>query len=88
VPATPLICNLGTATGFSVREVLKAAEAVVGRPIAHAMGPRRPGDPPVLVASNARAREILGWSPRRSTLEEMIGSAWAWRWARPTGYGD
>ncbi|MEW6223893.1 MAG: UDP-glucose 4-epimerase GalE [Chloroflexota bacterium] len=84
----PLVCNLGTSTGFSVRDVLSAAEAVVGRPIPHSIGPRRAGDPPVLVASNARAREALGWTPRRSTLEAMIGSAWAWRRAHPDGYRD
>jgi UDP-glucose 4-epimerase len=83
-----IVCNLGTAIGFSVREVLRAAEAVVGRPIPFAVGPRRPGDPPVLVASNDRAREALGWTPRRSTLEEMIGSARAWRRDHPAGYGD
>ncbi|HET7026539.1 MAG TPA: UDP-glucose 4-epimerase GalE [Candidatus Limnocylindrales bacterium] len=79
-------CNLGTAAGFSVREVLVAAEAVVGRPILERTGPRRAGDPPVLVASNARARTLLDWSPRRSSLEEMIGSAWRWRAAHPDGY--
>jgi UDP-glucose 4-epimerase len=84
----PLVCNLGTSDGFSVRDVLAAAEAVVGRPVPHTVGPRRAGDPPVLVASNARAREILGWAPRRSTLAEMIGSAWAWRRSHPDGYGD
>jgi UDP-glucose 4-epimerase len=84
----PLVCNLGTSHGFSVREVLAAAEAVVGQPVPHAVGPRRAGDPPVLVASNARAKERLGWSPGRSTLEEMIGSAWAWRCSHPDGYGD
>lgn len=84
----PLVCNLGTSTGFSVRQVLQAAEAVVGRPIPHSIGPRRAGDPPVLVASNARAREALGWTPKRSTLEAMIGSAWAWRREHPAGYGD
>ena len=84
----PLICNLGTSSGFSVRDVLGAAETVVGRPIPHTVGPRRAGDPPVLVASNARARDTLGWTPRRSTLEEMIGSAWAWRKAHPGGYED
>jgi len=87
-PAEPLIANLGTATGFSVREVLAAAEAVTGAPIPHTVGPRRAGDPPVLVASNARAREALGWRPRRSTLASMIGSAWAWRRAHPEGYAD
>ena len=83
-----LACNLGTSTGFSVREVMRAAETVVGQPIPHTVGPRRAGDPPVLVASNALAGEVLGWTPRRSTLEAMIGSAWAWRKAHPDGYGD
>jgi UDP-glucose 4-epimerase len=87
-PVEPVIANLGTSTGFSVLEVIQAAEAVVGRPIPRTVGPRRPGDPPVLVASNARARDVLGWSPRRSTLEEMVGSAWAWRRAHPEGYND
>ena len=71
-----------------MREVLAAAADVVGAPIPHTVGPRRAGDPPVLVASNERAREVLGWTPRRSTLPEMIGSAWAWRRAHPAGYGD
>ena len=84
----PVIANLGTSTGFSVKDVLREAEAIVGRQIPHTVGPRRAGDPPVLVASNARAREVLGWTPRRSTLPEMIGSAWAWRQAHPAGYGD
>ncbi len=83
-----LICNLGTSSGFSVLEVLAAAEAVVGRAVPQSTGPRRAGDPPVLVASNARARETLGWTPRRSTLEAMIGSAWAWRRKHAGGYGD
>jgi UDP-glucose 4-epimerase len=84
----PLICNLGTSDGFSVREVLAAAAEVTGAPIPHSVGPRRAGDPPVLVASNDRARTELGWEPRRSTLPEMLGSAWAWRRAHPDGYGD
>jgi UDP-glucose 4-epimerase len=84
----PVVCNLGTSTGFSVREVLAAAGAVVGTGIPHAVGPRRAGDPPVLVASNDRAREVLGWTPHRSTLPEMLGTTWAWRRAHPEGYGD
>ncbi len=74
-----LICNLGGGRGFSVREVLAAAEAVLGRPVPHVIGDRREGDPPVLVAAIDRARDVLRWQPRRSSLEEMIGSAWAWR---------
>ena len=84
----PLVCNLGTSSGFSVREVLAAASRITGAAVPHTVGPRRAGDPPVLVASNARARSVLGWEPRRSSLDEMIGSAWAWRRAHPEGYGD
>jgi UDP-glucose 4-epimerase len=82
-----LVANLGSGGGFSVREVLDTTARVVGREVPHSIGPRRAGDPPVLVASNARAAEVLGWRPQRSTLEEMIGSAWAWRQRHPAGYG-
>jgi len=84
----PLVCNLGSAAGFSVLEILNAAQTVVGRPVPHRTGRRRAGDPPVLVASNARAAEVLGWHPCHSSLPEMIGSAWAWRQAHPRGYAD
>jgi UDP-glucose 4-epimerase len=82
------VCNLGSSSGFSVAQVIASAEQVTGRPVPHEIGPRRPGDPPVLVASNERARELLGWTPRRGSLEEMIGSAWAWRQRRPGGYEE
>jgi UDP-glucose 4-epimerase len=81
-------CNLGSGSGFSVLEVLRAAEEVVGAAVPHRIGPRRAGDPPVLVASNARAAEVLGWRPRRGTLAEMIGSAWRWRQSHPRGYAE
>ena len=84
----PLFCNLGYGGGFSVREVLAAAEQVVGRPVPHAIGDRRAGDPPILVASAARAAAVLGWRPVRPSLEAMVGSAWAWGQAHPDGYGD
>src|SRR3954451_5380465 len=84
----PLVCNLGTASGFSVREVVATAGRIVGAPIPQRTGERRPGDPPVLVASNARASEVLGWTPRRSSLDEMLGSAWRWRQAHPKGYAS
>ncbi|MEO5703427.1 MAG: UDP-glucose 4-epimerase GalE [Candidatus Limnocylindrales bacterium] len=74
-----LTCNLGSGRGFSVREVIAAAERVIGRPIPRIEGPRRAGDPPQLVAAIERARDVLGWAPERSTLDEMIGSAWALR---------
>jgi UDP-glucose 4-epimerase len=71
-------CNLGSNSGFSVRQMLAGAETVVGRPIAHTFGARRAGDPPVLVAATERARDVLGWTPQRGSLEQMIGSAWRW----------
>jgi UDP-glucose 4-epimerase len=83
-----LVCNLGNGDGFSNLEVIHAAERVIGRPIEYEVGPKRPGDPPVLVASAERAAERLGWRPARPSLEEMIGSAWAWRRAHPGGYAD
>jgi len=82
-----LACNLGSGTGFSNLDILHAAESVVGHAISHEMGARRPGDPPALVASNDRARELLGWVPRRS-LEDIIGSAWEWRQRHAEGYPD
>ncbi len=83
-----LVCNLGSGGGFSIRQVLTVTESIVGRPVPHTIGPRRPGDPPVLVASAARAKEVLGWEPQRPTLEEMIGSAWEWRRQHVGGYAD
>jgi UDP-glucose 4-epimerase len=74
-----LICNLGSGRGFSVREIIAAAERVIGQAVPRILAPRRPGDPPVLVAAIDRARDVLRWSPDRSTLEQMIGSAWALR---------
>lgn len=69
-------CNLASGSGFSVRQVLEAAREIVGRPIPHQFGPRRAGDPPVLIASYDKATEVLGWQPQRGSLREMIGSAW------------
>jgi UDP-glucose-4-epimerase GalE len=81
-----LVCNLGNGDGFSVRDVLAAAERVLGRPVPHVLGDRRAGDPPVLVASAGRAGDVLGWRPRRPSLDEMIASAWEWRRRHPSGY--
>jgi UDP-glucose 4-epimerase len=82
-----LVCNLGIGAGFSVRQVVDAAAAVVGRPLPQSMGPRRAGDPPVLVAAPDRAHSVLGWTASRPTLEAMIGSAWSWRRAHLDGSG-
>ncbi len=84
----PLVCNLGSGGGFSIHQVIDAASAVVGHEIPFAIGARRAGDPPVLVARSTRAAEVLGWHAARPTLDEMIGSAWSWRQAHPDGYPD
>jgi UDP-glucose 4-epimerase len=86
-PGKHRIFNLGTGDGYTVREVIEAARRVTGREIPVREEDRRPGDPPELVAANARAREQLGWTPRRG-LDEMIADAWAWHQAHPDGYGD
>ncbi|MBO8142303.1 MAG: UDP-glucose 4-epimerase GalE [Firmicutes bacterium] len=82
------VYNLGNGSGFSVREVYEAAVRVTGRRIPVEVGPRRPGDPPVLVADSERARRELGWKPRRPSVEGMIESAWRWRLDHPDGFRD
>ena len=70
--------NLGTGTGFSVREVIDAARAVTNRTVPVREGPRRAGDAVKLVSGSRRASEELGWTPRRSTMQQMIEDAWRW----------
>lgn len=72
-----LICNLGNGNGFSVREVIETVRQVTGHPIPEVMAPRRGGDPAVLVASAATARERLGWNPTRADLAGIVADAWA-----------
>ncbi len=72
-----LAVNLGTGHGYSVLEVIQAAEKVVGRPVRRQVGPRRPGDPPVLVANPSLAEKTLGWKARYG-LTEIVSTAWAW----------
>jgi UDP-glucose 4-epimerase len=81
------IYNLGTSHGYSVREVIDAVKRVTGRDFEVREEPRRPGDPPRLVAANAKAREGLGWAPEKS-LDEIVADAWAWHSAHPAGYED
>jgi UDP-glucose 4-epimerase len=86
-PGAHTIYNLGNGLGFSVRQVIEAARKVTGREIAVNEEPRRPGDPAQLVASSEKIRTELGWEPEKD-LEAMIADAWAWRQARPEGYGN
>jgi len=80
--------NLGNGNGFSVLEVVAAAREVTGHPIPIRFAPRRPGDPPRLVAAAERARTMLGWTPTRSDLRTILADAWAWHRAHPEGYAD
>jgi UDP-glucose 4-epimerase len=77
-----LVCNLGNGDGFSVRQVIEAARDVTGHAIPSVEAPRRPGDPPTLVASSARARQHLGWRPQHTDLREIVASAWRWHRGR------
>jgi len=70
--------NLGTGSGVSVREILDAAERITGRAVPHRFGPRREGDPPVLVSDASRARGELGWQPQMSDIDTIVATAWAW----------
>ena len=80
--------NLGNGDGYSVLNVIRACEEITGKPIKTVEKPRRPGDPPRLVASAEKAKCDLGWKPRFPKLEEIVHSAWAWHRQHPVGYAD
>ncbi len=80
--------NLGSGTGYSVQQVVDLAEQVTGREIVAEFGPRRAGDPAVLVAGSGRIQRELGWKPRYTQLEDIVASAWKWRLANPNGYAN
>lgn len=78
--------NLGNGAGYSVKEVIDVARKITGRPIQAEVGPSRPGDPATLIAGSEMIKRELGWQPRFASLESIIGTAWAWHRAHPTGY--
>ena len=80
--------NLGTGGGTSVREIIATCEKVTGKKIAVIEKPRRPGDPPRLIAGSEKVRAELGWRPQFQDVEKIIASAWAWHVKNPKGYGD
>jgi len=82
------IYNLGSETGFSVRQVIERAKAITGVDFPVHQAPRRAGDPAVLVASAARIRRELGWQPVLSDLDTIIATAWRWHKSHPQGYAD
>jgi UDP-glucose 4-epimerase/UDP-arabinose 4-epimerase len=85
-PAGFLAMNLGTGRGASVKEVVEAVGRAVGRTVPHSIGPRREGDPAVLVANPARAKAVLNWQPHFTELEEIVRHAVAWRRAPKFGF--
>jgi UDP-glucose-4-epimerase GalE len=87
-PGQGLCLNLGTGRGYSNREVVRTAAEVTGKPIAVKDGPRRPGDPPELVAAADLARQTLGWKPRYPELGMILETAWAWHRTHPHGFAD
>ncbi len=78
--------NVGGGSGHSVLEVIAAVEAAIGRPVPRVVQDRRPGDPATLLASAERLRRTLGWRPVRSSLANIVESAWSWRVRFPHGY--
>lgn len=85
-PGKHQIFNLGNGSGFSVREVIAAAERVTGGEIPAREVGRRAGDPPMLVAASERIRSELGWEPRKPRLEQIVADAWEFAQAHPHGY--
>jgi UDP-glucose 4-epimerase len=87
-PARNGFFNLGNGEGYSVRNVIDVCRQISNRPIATVEKPRRPGDPPRLVASAEKARHELGWRPQDTRLEDIVASAWQWHAKHPSGYED
>ncbi len=81
-----LIYNLGNGSGFSVRQVIETCRRVTGQPIPAVETERRPGDPPILIASSEKIQRELGWRPRMPALEDIVASAWEWHRRHPRGY--
>jgi UDP-glucose 4-epimerase len=78
--------NLGNGGGYSVREVIDAAREITGLPIRAEVAPRRPGDPPRLIADATKAHTLLGWKPKYPDLKTIVEHAWKWHQAHPHGY--
>lgn len=82
----PLAVNLGTGTGFSVKEVVETARRITGHAIPVSIVARRAGDPPILVSGGTRARDVLGWVPQRPSIEDIVADAWRFQRTHPDGY--
>lgn len=83
-----LSCNLGNGNGFSVKEVIEIARKITRHSIPAEVCPRRAGDSSELIASSERAKEILGWTPKITSLETIVETAWNWHKNHPNGYNN
>ncbi|WP_420222947.1 UDP-glucose 4-epimerase GalE [Pediococcus acidilactici] len=82
------VFNLGSSTGFSVKQMVEAAREVTGEPIPTEIAERRPGDPDSLIAASKKARDVLQWRPQYDDVKEIIQTAWNWKQQHPRGYED
>lgn len=82
------VFNLGSSTGFSVKQMVEAAREVTGEPIPAEITERRPGDPDSLIAASQKARDVLQWQPQYDDVKEIIQTAWNWKQQHPRGYED
>lgn len=82
------IFNLGSNQGFSVKEIIETAREVTKHPIPANVGARRAGDPSKLIASSEKAKNVLGWQPKRISIHQIITDAWNWHYNHPTGFND
>ncbi len=85
-PGKSIKVNLGTGRGHSVKQVIDACRKITGHKIPTVSGPRRPGDPPELVADSRLARQLLNWTPQYETIESIVETAWRWHQSHPQGY--
>lgn len=82
------VFNLGSSTGFSVKQMVEAAREVTGEPIPAEIAERRPGDPDSLIAASQKVRDVLQWQPQYDDVKEIIQTAWNWKQQHPRGYED
>jgi UDP-glucose 4-epimerase len=87
-PGTALFYNLGTGKPTSVLEVIRAVEKVTGLKVPYLLAPRRAGDPPALYADSAKAVRELGWKIKFDHIDAIVGTAWKWHRANPSGFAD
>lgn len=87
-PGKGLKLNLGTGHGNSVQQVIDACRRATGHPIPANIGPRRPGDPPELVADSSKAQRLLDWKPQYTEIDAIVETAWRWHQSHPNGFGD